>query len=101
MSWRVFLSLEARAQLEAAALWWDEQRSVGRDVLLTEFEDAIDRIRTQPEAAPTFRVRRGIVTRRLLLRLTRYHVYYSIDGAAGEIRITAVWHGSRHKGPRL
>ena len=69
MSRRVSTTPEGDAQIRTIDGWWRENR----------------------RASPG--------TRRLLLKGTRYHVYYvSVDG---EVRVLAIWHAKRGAGPPL
>ena len=43
----------------------------------------------------------GTEVRRILLRRTRYHVYYTCDPESGSAVIRAVWHAARGRTPRL
>ena len=52
-----------------------------------------------PNAGSPDRVARLAGTRRLLLRRTGFHVYYTVDSEAVVVR--ALWHAVRGRGPKL
>ena len=92
---KVRLAGSARRHVRAIVAWIKQHGDVApfRRELLAAF--------AQLTAAP----RSGVPyagspdVRRLLLRTTRYHVYYVVEG--DEVHIVAVWHGARGTGPAL
>ena len=43
----------------------------------------------------------GIPVRRVLLRKTRAHLYYSVDDGAELVKVLAVWGAPKGRGPSL
>lgn len=90
---------EADTQIRAIDDWWRENRRASPDLFLDELSQAFDTISAAPHIGRLYRRSPVRGTRRVLLRGTRYHVYY-VPGAQ-EIRVLAVWHGERGVGPPL
>ena len=86
----------AVAQSAAIDDWWRSNRD-DPDLFLRELEAALEALETWPSALGS-RYRRA---RRVLLRKTRYHVYYVVDDVRRLVEIRAVWHAVRGNGPVL
>jgi hypothetical protein len=43
----------------------------------------------------------GLPVRRVLLRKTNTHVYYSVDGDAELVKVLTVWGAPKGRGPKL
>jgi len=68
---------------------------------MQELQRAFEQVRTAPNLGGVFRAKRsGRAYRRVLMPVTRYHVYYS-QPAAERVLVHAVWSGVRAKGPAL
>lgn len=86
----------ARDQLNAAKAWWVEnQRPVA--VLVDEIENAIRLLAVMPGAGSLYSEAGIADLRRLYLRRTSSHVYYTFTQDAVTIR--AFWHARRGYGP--
>jgi plasmid stabilization system protein ParE len=89
-----------RAELDLLAIdaWWRAERRMAPDLFWEEFIETTELLRTWPELG---RVYPSDVpgTRRLLLRSSRYHVYYAFDGA--QATILALHSAVRGRGPEL
>jgi plasmid stabilization system protein ParE len=80
--------------------WWQEHRSAAPNLFLTELEQALELLSGMPSiGAPYSGPKRGI--RRLLLKKTRYFLYYAVDEQAHEVEIRSIGHASRGQGPKL
>ena len=90
---------EADAQIREIDDWWRTNRSAARDLFLNELSDAFELIAAAPQLGRLYRRSSLRDVRRLLLRKSRYHVYYATVSA--EVRILAVWHAQRGVGPPL
>lgn len=98
--YRVEIAPTAQAQAETIAVWWVAHRPAARSLFSAELRAAEKQLGDTPLVGS--RYRRGAEgMRRLLLPRTRYHVYYVVDEAALVVRIHAVWHAARGKGPPL
>ena len=67
----------AEAQIDAALLWWSRNRAGARDLLAREIDAAIGAIEQVPQMGHRTRSRLSRDVRRLLLRGSGYHLYYS------------------------
>ena len=99
MSLPVATTPEADTQIRAIDEWWRTSRRASPDRFFDEISAAFELIGRAPHIGRLYRRSPIAGTRRILLRSTRYHVYYVADGR--EVTILAVWHGQRGVGPPL
>ena len=99
MSLRVVTTPEADAQIRTIDDWWRQNRRTSPDLFADELSRTFDILAQAPHIGRLYRRSPVAATRRVLLRATRYHVYY----VAGEheVKVLAVWHGERGSGPSL
>jgi len=97
VSARISIVPEARRQLRAAAAWWAEYRPAARDLFRQEIRIAAEQLR----AAPLSGIRHNRRVRTVLLRKTRYQLFYAYVGSINTIVIVAVWSTSRGEAPPL
>ena len=90
---------EADAQIRTIDDWWRENRRATPNLFLSELSAAFDIVAHAPHIGRPYRRASVPGTRRILLRGTRYHVYY-VPGEH-EVRVLAVWHGERGAEPPL
>ena len=90
---------EVEAQIREIDGWWKENRPAAVDLFLRELSDAFELIEGAPQIGRVYRWSPVRQVRRLLLKETRYHVYYVV--MANEVRVLAVWHAQRGVGPPL
>ena len=99
MSLSVTTTHEADAQIRTINDWWRENRRASPDLFFVELSGAFEIIAGAPHIGRPYRRSPIPGTRRILLRATRYHVYYvPVDH---EVKVLAVWHGARGVGPPL
>lgn len=79
--------------------WWRTNRPAAPDLFLAELAASFDRIGHAPHIGRPYRQSHVANVRRILLKDTRYHVYYV--SLAEEVRVLAVWHARRGAGPPL
>jgi plasmid stabilization system protein ParE len=97
---RVVVTDTAERHIETIEEWWATNRPDAPLLFVEEVEAAFARIASTPRSgAPYRRTTVGAEVRRVLLRRTRHHVYYTCEGGRAVIR--AVWHAARGRGPRL
>ena len=65
-----------------------------------ELGHALDQIRSAPHLGSSFKAKSGREYRRVLMPVTRHHVYYSLI-APDCVRVHAVWSAVRGRGPAL
>jgi len=90
---------EADAQIRAIDSWWRTNRSAAPDLFLIELSDSFELLADAPQLGRLYRRSPVRQVRRLLLKATRYHVYYIT--ATNEVQVLAVWHAQRGVGPPL
>ena len=101
MTFRVEIADRAREQVRAVAKCWAKNRSGAPGLFVTEFAEGLERLTASPMSGSPYAAPRPIGLLRILMRRTRYHVYYTVDESAGTVLIRAVWHASRGKRPPL
>jgi len=91
---------EAEAQITEIDRWWRTNRAAAPGLFLDELAIAFDLIVRLPGAGRRHQVAGVPGARRLLLRATRYHVYYApLDERT--LVVLAVWSAVRGSGPDL
>ena len=99
MTLPVRITPKAEAQILEIDSWWRENRKAAPDLFLSELSESFELIAGAPQIGRLYRASPVRQVRRLLLRETRYHVYYVI--VADEVRVLALWHARRGVGPPL
>lgn len=99
MSLPVRTTPEVDAQMRAIDDWWRSNRPSSPSLFLTEVAAAFEIIAATPHIGRRYRQSPVPGTRRILLKGTRYHVYYARH--ADELIVLAVWHAQRGVGPPL
>jgi plasmid stabilization system protein ParE len=95
---KVELSAEARAQVEKIDAWWRKNRLVAPEMFITELGNALTTLEETPTLGTPYVVGEKKV-RRLLLRRTRYHLYFIEQKE--RLFVVAVWSPYRGRGPKL
>jgi plasmid stabilization system protein ParE len=93
----VVFQARATREVEAIDAWWRENRPSAPDLFATELGDMIAAVALLPSLGAPARNARLVGVRRVLLRRTRYHVYYWVH--ADQLEVLAVWHAVRGAGP--
>ena len=100
MTYRVVFTGTADEHIRIIADWWTVHRPKAPDLFLNELEAALDLLRELPAARgklyPNPEVQ-GL--RRLILRRSGYHVYYTVDPGKQRVLVRNVWHTARGAGP--
>lgn len=97
----ILIEPRARAEVEAAARWWAENRPAAPTLLLDELEHVYELLRSQPHAGQPAQSTLLAGIRRVLLGRARYHLYYRVLDDRQTVVILALWHASRGHGPDL
>lgn len=92
---------EARAQAEAAAKWWRENRPRAPGRFAEELEAAFALLADSPEVGVRVKGRGIPGLRRLLLPVTAYHVYYIYQPTLARVAVISIWSAHRGRNPRL
>jgi plasmid stabilization system protein ParE len=90
---------EADIQILEIDGWWRKNRDASPNLFLQELTAAFDTVSDAPYLGRLYQRSPIPGTRRVLLKGTRYHVYYVTSDT--EIRVLAVWHARRGAGPPL
>ncbi len=99
MSFVVTVRPEALAQAQEIEAWWREHRPDSPDRFRVELAEAFGSLSTSPLPARLVR-KRGPVYR-CLLKVSRNHVYFTVDRDASVVHVIAIWGGPRRGRPRL
>jgi hypothetical protein len=98
--YRIDSTSEADDHARAIDSWWRDHRPASPDLFLDELTRSFSLLARLPTLGAIYDHRGAPANiRRVLMRATRSHVYYSIDEAAHVILIRAIWHASRERGP--
>ena len=94
----VLVDVHAEQDIQRIDAWWREQTSAPM-LFRDELAHMVTLLASSPQMGVAYR-RRGIPgLRRVLLRATRYHVYYVFDGSW--VVVLSVWGAVRRRGPPL
>jgi plasmid stabilization system protein ParE len=93
----VAFTARATNQTRRALAWWRENRPAAPDLLEQELRSVLALVAAAPSLGAVARDPRIEDVRRVLLRRTRYHVYYRVDAAAERLDVLAVWHSNRRE----
>jgi plasmid stabilization system protein ParE len=96
---RVVIAPEAERQAREIDRWWREHRAAAPGLFLDELAATIELIGDMPLAGRRYHGGPVRGVRRVLLRSTRYHVYYVVRRT--EAQILSVWSAVRGTGPDL
>ena len=96
---KVVVSEDARQHALAVDTWWREHRTAAPELFLAELASALELLEALPLAGQLYDHPTLDGVRRVLLRATRYHVYYRVRDDA--VVVLAVWSAVRGAGPDL
>ena len=99
MSLPVFTTPEAEAQIRTIDAWWKTNRPAAPNLFLDELAYCLELLGKAPKIGKPYHRYPVRGLRRILLRATRYHVYYLPRGDG--VTVLAVWHTGRGKRPPL
>ena len=89
--------LRTPREIEEINAWWRDNRSGAPDLFLVELGRILDVIALVPMLGASAKSARATGVRRVLLRKTRYHVYYRVRDET--LQVLAVWHAARGSPP--
>lgn len=99
MTARIVVTPEAEEQARAIDTWWRRERPAAPALFAEEFAASLALLGDAPFAGRRYRHTTVPEVRRLLLRSTRYHVYYRPHES--HLVVLAVWSAIRGSGPEL
>lgn len=91
----------ADGMIHDALSWWRTNRSAAPDLLMVELTAAFQTLGIAPDAGRRWKSRRVPGVRRMLLRETRFHVYYVHAESKGIVLVLGLWSAHRGRGPKL
>jgi hypothetical protein len=97
---RIVLLAEAQRRFEAEDEWWREHRDA-KELFAEEFERTLEFLRTMPGIGQRYRLARGKLIQRVLMKKTGCHVYYFHDREHALVEVHSVWGARRERGPTL
>jgi plasmid stabilization system protein ParE len=97
---RIVLLAEAQRRFEAEDDWWRENRDT-QELFTDEFERTLERLAANPQVGQAYRMTRGKLIQRVLMKKTRCHVYYFHDRGNDVVEVHTVWGAHKERGPRL
>ena len=99
--WRFHFTVAAARQAEEIAEWWSTHRPLSPGLFTAELAQCLVRLGVLPNIGAPYPNRCLGGLRRILMRATRHHVYYSTNEVEGIITIHAVWHPARGTEPEF
>ncbi len=99
MTLRVFVAPEAETQVRTIDVWWRRERTAAPNLFAEELAAAFSLLSGAPRAGRPYPHPTVAGIRRVLLRSSRYHVYYKIH--KDSVVVLAVWSAVRGIGPKL
>lgn len=99
MTRTVIVSPEAAAEIDEIDNWWRANRDKAPDLFAHELERTFEMLATAPGIGRLQRRLARPDVRRVVLRKTKFHVYYQAEGSIVEVLV--VWGGRRGTEPVL
>ena len=99
MTTDVVVSGDVEVQIGEIDRWWREHRPAAPELFVEELAAGFDLLASAPYAGRRYTHFRVREVRRILLRSTGYHVYYTVRDKV--VVVLAVWSASRGVGPDL
>lgn len=97
---KVVFTPEAEEQADECDRWWRGHRDA-QDPFARELAATRTLLRQGPHSGSMYTMLDGLPVRRVLLRKTHTHVYYSVDDDAELVKVLAVWGAPKRRGPKL
>ena len=91
------ISEPAEGHLGTIDAWWRANRTSAPELFLEEVSAAFDALLAAPLTGRVLTVKGVGGVRRLVLRTTRYHVYYRVE--KDTVTVVAIWSAVRGRGP--
>jgi plasmid stabilization system protein ParE len=97
---KIVLLDEAQRRFEAEDEWWRENRDA-KELFVAEFEWVLEQLNSMPGIGQRYRLARGKLIQRVLMKKTGCHVYYFYDREQDLVEIHSIWGARRERGPKL
>jgi plasmid stabilization system protein ParE len=98
MTYRVIVAPEARRLAREYNRWWHANRPKAPELFYTEYQQALEGLKTFPHRGLYYEARSG-PARYVLMPRTQYHVYYRVDDTKHTVRVLSVWSAVRGTRP--
>lgn len=95
----VVFQRRATSEIEEIEAWWRVNRPAAPDLFVVELERMLEVVALMPSLGARTKDERARDIRRVVLKKSRYHVYYRVRGEV--LQVLAVWHAKRGTGPGL
>ena len=92
---------EAEEHVDAIDAWWRANRRDARDLFARELAAAKAIIAAGPKVGKVYMFLDDEAMRKLYMKKTRHHVYYTYNQDDAEIVIHSVWGTPKQRGPRF
>jgi plasmid stabilization system protein ParE len=89
----------AASHIRSAAEWWRVNRALAPTAVDQELERVLALISRQPRIGSRAANVKLAGARRIYLPIIKHHLYYLIVPAPERVRVIALWHTRRGKGP--
>ena len=99
MALQVRIKPRAERQIEAAAVWWAENRPATPGAVLADLRGALELLVRDPGIGSKVELPRSDIVRRLYLGRIRYFVYYRVR--RNTLEVVAFWHERRGSAPAV
>ena len=96
---KVRVTKRAQAQIDRAALWWDDNRPLAPEAFDEDLSEAFSLLSVEPGIGVPVTNARTPGVRRLHLARIHYFLYYRVHGE--EVQVLRMWHTSRGSEPKL
>jgi plasmid stabilization system protein ParE len=88
-------------EIERIERWRRAYRLEAPDLFRGELDAVLDLLSQRPHLGTLRESKRHDELRRILLRRTRYHVYFAVVDGGRYVDVLACWGGQRGRAPRL
>ena len=95
----VAFTARATKETRQAIAWWRENRPAAPYLLEQELRNVLALVASAPTLGAVARDARVKGVRRVLMRRTRYHLYYRINAGGTLLEVVALWHANRRDPP--
>ena len=96
---QVRITTTAKNHIRSIKSWGSENLGQDLDVFASELAHALGQLAELPFSGGSYQAKPGV--RRLLLRRSQYHLYYTVDEESRLVMVRAVWHIARGQKPEL
>lgn len=98
---KVWFTARARRRALHVASWWRANRPAAPDLFEQELHEAKQALGAHPLLGTVYKTVGSWVIRRVLLRESEQHVYYSVNESAETVVVHTLWGARRGRGPKL